>query len=96
MACWSSYFNITAATLSLTAAGLGTAVAVGAPEPVFTKLAIAAGIAGILASLAWLISAILGLIDCLKEDDAESNKEEIERLKQRVAELEKLVDKLKK
>jgi hypothetical protein len=93
--CLSEVFNLVAAILSVVGAGLSTIALALTPEPtgVTKALAVASGIAT-LGALAWVISALIALLDCLERTggggaDVDSLRDELKRLQERVKELEK-------
>jgi len=85
VACRKYYFGISAATMAGAGSGVAIAVSVGV-------LAIP-GIIGAIGSLAWLISALIDLRDCLKNKGKD---EEAARVQERIEALEREMERLKR
>ncbi len=92
MRCWKEWLNLAAAVLATFAGAVTMGVLLGAPDPTtLTKwAAVGAGLAT-LSGLAWALSAMIGLRDCLQAADAEDNAEAIGRLNSRIDELERII-----
>jgi hypothetical protein len=104
MACAKQYWNIAGAALcgvgsavGIGASGILTGGTAGAATPVSVPTAIASGL-GLLGSIAWLISGIMDLSDCLeangKPDEAARFRQQAEQLQREHDELKRQVEQL--
>ncbi|WP_437656662.1 DUF4157 domain-containing protein [Sorangium sp. So ce1182] len=88
--CVAAYWNLAAAITALLAAA---AVGIGlilAPDPTTVTKWVAAGtLIGVLSGIAWTINAIVSLIDCKAALNRPDDREEIERLRRRLEQLER-------
>jgi len=98
--CLAEKANLAAAILSFVAATGTTIVLLLAPEPTtLTKWGSVFTAVGALGALAWIISAIISLIDCLKgvggnEDEIKELQETQKQLEEKLEELEKRLDEI--
>jgi hypothetical protein len=95
--CFGDKANVAAAAAA-TVAAIGTGIAaLLAPDPTTITKWVALGlIAAVIAGIAWLISAIIGLRNCYKaQDDAAQHQREIDSLQRQIDQLQRTVEKLK-
>jgi hypothetical protein len=84
MACTSKYFNIAGAGLCGIGSGIGIFAGAGTPATV-------AAVIATLGSIAWLISAIMDLVECL---EAAGHHAEADRFRERANGLQQEYDRL--
>jgi len=84
MACASKYFNIAGATLCGAGSVVGIFAGAGTPATV-------AAVLGALGSIAWLISGIMDLVECLEQA---GHHEEAQRFRERAQGLQAEYDRL--
>ncbi len=95
--CWGDKFNLAAAILATVSAGALTIVAVLAPDPTtLTKWAAIGLAAGILAGIAWTISAAIQLKNCLAQSDAPDRDEQIRHLEREIEQLQRTQEELRR
>jgi hypothetical protein len=96
--CFGDKANVAAAVGAVVAAGAGTIAALLAPDPTTITKWVAIGIAaGIIAAIAWLISAIIGLMNCWRaQDDAAQHQQEIESLQRQIDQLRRTLERLER
>jgi hypothetical protein len=92
--CMSDKLNFLAAIAATVAAGAGTIAALLAPEPTtITKWAAVGLIAGIIAGLAWAISAAIAWRNC-ENQQPNRDQEQIDRLQRQIDQMQRTLDEL--
>lgn len=93
MSCLSATFNAAAAALSLIGGAMMSTALWIAPEPTtLTKWAAAGMTVATVGAAAWLVSALIELINCAKKNGASS--EEIEELEEALENLQERIEEL--
>lgn len=94
--CFGDKANVAAAIAATIAAGATAAVAFLAPDPTtITKWVSLGLVTGIIAGIAWIISAVVGLRNCYRaQDDAAQHQREIDSLQRQIDQLQKTLQKI--